>query len=241
MIHSKRIIIVNKQMKSTDLHCVVLWSRVTPISNLEKNVSMPDTTKIMMLESEKFRKHSDLHKSEIYWIVCLFLQTSDNMCYEIPKKTVYFIVIPLWNSTTVPISRQTSSHWSLWRNLTVLLFSLQKDFWQQWRKGASMMGELGSTEIQHKDWPWLLEHCLIVSFRIQFKISLLVLKAFNRLAPPYLSELLHHHAAVRALRSTKQMLLQPSRSKQRWQSLCSCCSKPVYFISELLRKFEIIA
>uniref|UniRef100_A0A3P9JT56 Reverse transcriptase domain-containing protein n=1 Tax=Oryzias latipes TaxID=8090 RepID=A0A3P9JT56_ORYLA len=56
-------------------------------------------------------------------------------------------------------------------------------------------------------------HWLPVSFRIDFKILLLVFKCLNGLAPPYLSELLQSHRPRRALRSVDQMLLEVPRTR----------------------------
>ena len=64
-------------------------------------------------------------------------------------------------------------------------------------------------------------HWLPVSFRIRFKISLLVFKCLNGLAPSYLQELLTPHVVVRTLRSANQILLDvPSSDAQRSFSVC---------------------
>ena len=54
-------------------------------------------------------------------------------------------------------------------------------------------------------------HWLKIDKRIQFKILLLTFKALNGTAPNYISELLHNHTTVRALRSQSQLLLQVPR------------------------------
>ncbi len=56
-------------------------------------------------------------------------------------------------------------------------------------------------------------HWLPVRFRIEFKILLIVLKILHGLAPAYLSELLHVHTPVRALRSSNQVLLDVTRAR----------------------------
>ncbi len=56
-------------------------------------------------------------------------------------------------------------------------------------------------------------HWLPISFRIQFKILLLVFKTLHGLVPPYLCELLHLHAPVRVLWSIHQMLLDVPRCR----------------------------
>ena len=56
-------------------------------------------------------------------------------------------------------------------------------------------------------------HWLPFQFRIQFKILLLVFETLNSMAPPYLCELLNVHCPVRALRSSKQLLLTLLKSK----------------------------
>ncbi len=58
-------------------------------------------------------------------------------------------------------------------------------------------------------------HWLPISFRIQFKILLLVFKSLHGLAPQYLSELLHPHAPVRAMRSTHQMISDVPRCRRK--------------------------
>uniref|UniRef100_A0A671UVC7 Reverse transcriptase domain-containing protein n=1 Tax=Sparus aurata TaxID=8175 RepID=A0A671UVC7_SPAAU len=58
-------------------------------------------------------------------------------------------------------------------------------------------------------------HWLPVHFRVHFKILLFVFKSLNGLAPPYLSELLHHYAPARCLRSADQLLLEVPRSKRK--------------------------
>ncbi len=56
-------------------------------------------------------------------------------------------------------------------------------------------------------------HWLPVRFRIEFKILLIVFKILHGLAPAYLSELLHVHTPVRALRSSNQALLDVPRAR----------------------------
>ncbi len=57
-------------------------------------------------------------------------------------------------------------------------------------------------------------HWLPVRFRIEFKIWLIVFKILHGLAPAYLSELLHVHTPVKALRSCfNQLLLDVSRAR----------------------------
>ncbi len=56
-------------------------------------------------------------------------------------------------------------------------------------------------------------HWLPVRFRIEFKILLNVFKILHGLAPAYLSELLHVHTPVRALRSSNQVLLDVPRAR----------------------------
>ncbi len=56
-------------------------------------------------------------------------------------------------------------------------------------------------------------HWLPVRFRIEFKILLIVFKILHGLAPAYLSELLHVHTPVRALRSSNQVLLDVPRAR----------------------------
>ena len=51
-------------------------------------------------------------------------------------------------------------------------------------------------------------HWLPVTTRIIYKINLLTYKAYNGLSPTYLSDLLHHYAPARTLRSSNQSLLQ---------------------------------
>ncbi len=56
-------------------------------------------------------------------------------------------------------------------------------------------------------------HWLPVRFRIEFKLLLIVFKILHGLAPAYLSELLHVHTPVRALRSSNQVLLDVPRAR----------------------------
>ncbi len=56
-------------------------------------------------------------------------------------------------------------------------------------------------------------HWLPVRFRIEFKILLIVFKILHGLAPAYLSEHLHVHTPVRALRSSNQVLLDVPRAR----------------------------
>ncbi len=56
-------------------------------------------------------------------------------------------------------------------------------------------------------------HWLPVRFRIEFKILLIVFKILHGLALAYLSELLHVHTPVRALRSSNQVLLDVPRAR----------------------------
>lgn len=56
-------------------------------------------------------------------------------------------------------------------------------------------------------------HWLPVCFRIEFKIVLIVFKILNGLSPSYLSELLHVHTPIKALRSSNQMLLDVPGSR----------------------------
>ncbi|XP_064197248.1 uncharacterized protein LOC135257969 [Anguilla rostrata] len=58
-------------------------------------------------------------------------------------------------------------------------------------------------------------HWLPVKQRIEFKILLTTYKALNNLAPPYLSDLLHHHVPSRSLRASNANLLQTPRTKRR--------------------------
>jgi hypothetical protein len=58
-------------------------------------------------------------------------------------------------------------------------------------------------------------HWLPIKHRINFKIVLITYKALNSLAPPYLADLLHHHAPSRFLRSSSANLLQVPRTKRR--------------------------
>ena len=56
-------------------------------------------------------------------------------------------------------------------------------------------------------------HWLPVHFRILFKVSLLVYKALNGMAPLYITELLSYGTCSRSLRSTDQKLLAVSKSR----------------------------
>ncbi|XP_033827891.1 uncharacterized protein LOC117375687, partial [Periophthalmus magnuspinnatus] len=59
-------------------------------------------------------------------------------------------------------------------------------------------------------------HWLPVPQRIHFKILLITFKALHNLAPPYLTDLLHHHTPSRSLRSSSSNLLSlPCRTKLR--------------------------
>ena len=55
-------------------------------------------------------------------------------------------------------------------------------------------------------------HWLPVSFRVDFKILLLTLKALNGLAPPYIVDLLEPHVPGRCLRSSNAALLVVPRT-----------------------------
>ena len=55
-------------------------------------------------------------------------------------------------------------------------------------------------------------HWLPINSRITFKILLYTFKAIHRLAPPYLSDLLHVAAPVRSLRSSSSLHLTPATS-----------------------------
>ncbi len=72
-------------------------------------------------------------------------------------------------------------------------------------------------------------HWLPVSFRIQFKILLIVFKALNGQAPSYISDLTSFNSAPKSLRSANKALLYVPRSRLKFkdrarQSLCSSCS-----------------
>ncbi len=59
-------------------------------------------------------------------------------------------------------------------------------------------------------------HWLPITYWIKFKIILLTFKALNNLAPPYLTDLLHHHTPSRNLRSSEGNTLSPTlRTKHR--------------------------
>ena len=58
-------------------------------------------------------------------------------------------------------------------------------------------------------------HWLPIKHRINYKILLITYKALNSLAPPYLADLLHHHAPSRFLRSNSANLLQVPRTERR--------------------------
>ena len=58
-------------------------------------------------------------------------------------------------------------------------------------------------------------HWLPIKHRINFEILLITYKALNSLAPPYLADLLHHHAPSRFLRSISANLLKVPRTKRR--------------------------
>ena len=69
-------------------------------------------------------------------------------------------------------------------------------------------------------------HWLPVSFRIYFRILLLVFKALSSVAPSYLSELLHQHVPVRTLWSSTHLILEVpySRLKPRGDRAFSVAS-----------------
>ncbi len=52
-----------------------------------------------------------------------------------------------------------------------------------------------------------------VRLRIDFKILLFVFKIVNVLAPDYLSQRVHVHTPVKALRSSSQVLLDVTRAR----------------------------
>ena len=56
-------------------------------------------------------------------------------------------------------------------------------------------------------------HWLPILHRIHFKTLLMVLKALNGLAPPYITELIHRHSAPRSLRSCSMGLLNVPRTR----------------------------
>ncbi|XP_010792557.1 uncharacterized protein, partial [Notothenia coriiceps] len=59
-------------------------------------------------------------------------------------------------------------------------------------------------------------HWLPVRQRIHFKVLLITYKALNNQAPPYLTDLLHHHTPSRCLRSSEANLLSiPTRTNHR--------------------------
>ena len=58
-------------------------------------------------------------------------------------------------------------------------------------------------------------HWLPVYYRVLFKVLLLVFKAFNGLAPHYVSDLLKKRVSVRFLRSNSQKLLNIPRSRTK--------------------------
>jgi len=58
-------------------------------------------------------------------------------------------------------------------------------------------------------------HWLPVSYRINFKILVLVFRALHGQAPPYISDLIQRYAPVRALRSVDQTLLTVPRTRYR--------------------------
>lgn len=59
-------------------------------------------------------------------------------------------------------------------------------------------------------------HWLPVSFRITYKILLIVYKSLNGLAPVYISELINLYSPLRNLRSSNLCLLQGRRAKHSW-------------------------
>ena len=87
-------------------------------------------------------------------------------------------------------------------------------------------------------------HWLPVCFRIVFKILLFVFKMLNGLAPQYLTELLHVHTPVRALRSSNQMLLDVPKSPKKLkeigllQWLLLSCGTACPLILDLSRAFR---
>jgi len=56
-------------------------------------------------------------------------------------------------------------------------------------------------------------HWLPVSFRVQFKILLIVFKCLTNTAPPYLSDMLYSYTPARALRSADQLLLTVPKTR----------------------------
>ena len=58
-------------------------------------------------------------------------------------------------------------------------------------------------------------HWLPVKFRIVFKVLLLVYKALNGMAPPYLSDMLCYRSYSRSLRSASQKLLVVHRTNMK--------------------------
>ncbi|XP_051789181.1 uncharacterized protein LOC127529479, partial [Erpetoichthys calabaricus] len=70
-------------------------------------------------------------------------------------------------------------------------------------------------------------HWLPVSFRIDFKILLMVYKALNNLAPSYISECLTPYIPNRNLRSSTECLLRIPRAKlKRSGEAAFCCYAP---------------
>ena len=61
-------------------------------------------------------------------------------------------------------------------------------------------------------------HWLPVHYRIQYKILLLTYKAMNNNAPAYISDLIHHKASSRVLRSNDKSLLYVPRSNRKTYS-----------------------
>lgn len=58
-------------------------------------------------------------------------------------------------------------------------------------------------------------HWLPVQYRIDFKILLMVFKAFHNIAPSYITNLLKDHTPVRSLRSGDKLLLAVPRSSKK--------------------------
>ena len=58
-------------------------------------------------------------------------------------------------------------------------------------------------------------HCLPVSFRIYFKIFLLVYKSLHRHAPEYVSDMLSRYTRSRSLRSSATELLTVPKAKTK--------------------------
>ncbi len=114
----------------------------------------------------------------------------------------------VWSLLCFVIWTQYMFHLSYNYQISFIVTSPQRMCLGEWNSVAARL-LTGTKKYEHFTPVLASLHWLPVRFRIEFKIVLIVFKILHA----YLSELLHAHTPVRALRSSNQVLLDAPRAR----------------------------